>query len=337
MNKVPMLETKFWPTFWCVESRAQTVFASLLRQQVLPDITYRREMLTFKDGGEAALDWSERNCDENSPVILILPGLTGASQSEYIKCLVTAANGFGARVVVFNYRGLGGVALKVNCVQFFLCLNERKKKQQLNEIICSSRQTPRLYSAANIEDLSEVLQHITKSYPNVKIGATGISMGGLVLGSFLSRHSEEARKIFTACKIISVPWDVQKGTLSIEKPYLNSMLGKHLTSRLKQTLTQYEILNKSRHDIDFDQILKSKTIKEFDSNFTSKHFGYKDVDHYYSVATLHNKLHHISVPLLCLSAADDPFQPLEGMCTLCAICEMLMRILKGWIQYLTIH
>lgn len=137
-------------------------------------------------------------------------------------------------------------------------------------------------------------------------------MGGLVLGNYLSRHSEEARKIFTACKIISVPWDVQKGTISIEKPYLNSMLGKHLTRRLCDTLSRYEILKNGRQDMDFDQILKSKTIKEFDSNFTSKHFGYKDVDHYYSVATLHNKLHKISVPLLCLSAADDPFQPLEG-------------------------
>lgn len=61
-----------------------------------------------------------------------------------------------------------------------------------------------------------------------------------------------------------------------------------------------------------EQIMRSKTIKEFDTYFTSKHFGYRDVDHYYSVATLHNKLHKIAVPLLCLSAADDPFQPLDG-------------------------
>lgn len=114
LKNVPMLEMKFWPTFWCCESRAQTVFASLLRQQVMPTLSYRRELLTLKDGGEIALDWSEHNCDVKSPVILILPGLTGASQSEYIKCLVTAANNFGARVVVFNNRGLGGVTLKVS-------------------------------------------------------------------------------------------------------------------------------------------------------------------------------------------------------------------------------
>lgn len=72
-----------------------------------------REIFSLKDGGEVALDWMEKNCSDNSPVILLLPGLTGASQSEYIKCLVTAASDIGARVVVFNNRGLGGVALKV--------------------------------------------------------------------------------------------------------------------------------------------------------------------------------------------------------------------------------
>lgn len=69
--------------------------------------------MTLKDGGEVALDWLENNCSEESPVILVLPGLTGDAQSEYIKCLVTAANEICARVVVFNNRGLGGVALKV--------------------------------------------------------------------------------------------------------------------------------------------------------------------------------------------------------------------------------
>lgn len=49
---VPILEMKFWPTFWCVESRAQTVFASILRATVLAKINYRRYkrdvLVTFK-------------------------------------------------------------------------------------------------------------------------------------------------------------------------------------------------------------------------------------------------------------------------------------------------
>ncbi|XP_062708467.1 protein ABHD1 [Aedes albopictus] len=284
-KNIPILEMKFWPTFWCVESRAQTVFASIIRSNMMPNIDYRREVLTLKDGGEVALDWLETDCDSESPLIIILPGLTGESQAEYIKCLVMAANRTGIRTVVFNNRGLGGVELK----------------------------TPRLYCASNSEDLSEVISHVKKLNPHIKIGATGISMGGLILGNYLANYGDEAKSILTAAKIISVPWDVNKGSDSIEQPYLNSMLGRHLAGSLCRTVRKYDILRNEEFDWDMDVVLQSKTIKEFDSHFTSKHFGYKDVHSYYAQATLHNKLHKIKVPLLCLSAADDPFQPLDAI------------------------
>lgn len=57
---------------------------------------------------------------------------------------------------------------------------------------------------------------------------------------------------------------------------------------------------------------QSKTIREFDSRFTAVQFGFRDVEEYYRTACLHDKLDNIKVPLLCLSAADDPFQPMEG-------------------------
>ena len=41
-----------------------------------------------------------------------------------------------------------------------------------------------MYCASNCEDLCEVAQHVKNQYPNVKIGATGISMGGLILGNY---------------------------------------------------------------------------------------------------------------------------------------------------------
>lgn len=56
----------------------------------------------------------EDDCKAESPLILILPGLTGESQAEYIKCLVMAAKNIGVRTVVFNNRGLGGLTLKVS-------------------------------------------------------------------------------------------------------------------------------------------------------------------------------------------------------------------------------
>lgn len=72
-----------------------------------------REILTLSDGGEVALDWAEENCSPTSPIVIILPGLTGASQAEYIKCLVYGARNSRMKCVIFNYRGMGGLKIKV--------------------------------------------------------------------------------------------------------------------------------------------------------------------------------------------------------------------------------
>lgn len=42
LKNIPILDLKYWPTFWCIESRAQTVFASFLRASVLPTLDYQR-------------------------------------------------------------------------------------------------------------------------------------------------------------------------------------------------------------------------------------------------------------------------------------------------------
>ncbi|KAF4532165.1 hypothetical protein B566_EDAN002226 [Ephemera danica] len=229
---VPAVTEKFWPTVWCFESRAQTVLASVIRQHMLPDIDYRRELLPLRDGGELALDWLEIECEQDAPLVLVIPGLTGNSQAEYIKSLMRAAQQQGFHCAVLNNRGLGGIELK----------------------------TPRTYCAANYEDLMEVLDHLQKCKPNVPLMAVGISMGGLQLGNYLAEMGEKAKEKLIASMIISAPWDVFKATESIEQFGLNRLLNWHLAA-----------------------------------------------------TTLHNKLEKIRVPTLCLSAADDPFQPLHAI------------------------
>ncbi|XP_076654708.1 abhydrolase domain containing Hydr1 [Halictus rubicundus] len=283
---VPLVRNKFWPTLWCFESRAQTIIASVLRSRILPPIIYRREILTLSDGGEVALDWSEEGSSTTSPIVIILPGLTGASQAEYIKCLITSAKKVGIRCVIFNNRGLGGVELK----------------------------TPRTYCAANSDDLSEVVEHVRKLYPNVPLGATGISMGGLILGNYLAQQGSMAKNKLKGCFLISVPWNVFAATKNTEENYFNLMMNKYLAGTLRKNIQRLHYATETGFfDVDIDTLLKSQTVREFDSHFTVKQFGYRDVEEYYSNATIHDKLHLIDVPLLCLSAADDPFQPVQAI------------------------
>ncbi|XP_054730034.1 phospholipase ABHD3-like [Anastrepha obliqua] len=283
-QEIPTLNKKYWPTFWCLDGRAQTILASVLRSKAIPEIAYKREMFTLTDGGEVALDWMDDNCNSNSPCIIILPGLIGNSQDDYVRCLTVAANNSGIRVVVFNNRGLGGVEIK----------------------------TPRFYNACNCEDISEVVKHVRSVVPaHCKLGATGISMGGLILGNYLARRSEEARTYLSAAKIISVPWNVQKAVDNMDQPIINKLMGYLLAQGM------YEIVNRSGihkyQELDMTSLKKSKSLREFDASFTIKHFDYPTVEDYYNDAGLQDKLHDISVPLLCLNAADDPFQLLDAI------------------------
>lgn len=75
-----------------------------------------REIFTLKDGGEVALDWLEPTEHPNNmydATILFLPGLTGDSKCEYVRATSLAVQKSGFRIVVFNYRGIGGIELKV--------------------------------------------------------------------------------------------------------------------------------------------------------------------------------------------------------------------------------
>ncbi|KAK9504847.1 hypothetical protein O3M35_009025 [Rhynocoris fuscipes] len=284
-ENVPLLGDKFWPTVWCFEARAQTLMASFVRATVIPRISYRREILTLKDGGAICLDWMDpyENCPSNTPTVIILPGLTGASHADYVKGLVLAAKKIGIRTVVFNQRGIGGIGLK----------------------------TPRTYCAANVEDVVEVVTHVHKVCEGAPIAGTGISMGGLLLGNYLAAF-EDSKNYLTSAMLISVPWNVFKGSESIEQPVVNLMFNRHLASCLCNVVKNVrEIMEPGPYVI--DDVLKSKTIREFDSKFTVKQFGYKDVDDYYTHASIHNKIHKFKVPVLCLSAADDPFQPYDGI------------------------
>ena len=109
------------------------------------------------DGGEVGLDWISPDGEvaDNAPIVLFLPGLTGDSQSEYIKSFVNIARWrLKARCVVFNFRGRGGHDLK----------------------------TPRTYCASNSEDLASVIDHIKATYPDAPVLALGVSLGGIILG-----------------------------------------------------------------------------------------------------------------------------------------------------------
>ena len=82
-----------------------------------PHVQYRKELLLTPDGGTLALDWLGAAAAGEQPhtVVIIYPGLTGSSESAYIRtfsalCMEKIP---GACAVVLNHRGLGGAPITV--------------------------------------------------------------------------------------------------------------------------------------------------------------------------------------------------------------------------------
>jgi abhydrolase domain-containing protein 1/3 len=229
----------------------------------------------------------ETEKEANHPTVLFLPGLTGDSRSDYIKSFINVArySRLGARCVVLNYRGLGGVPLK----------------------------TPRTNCKANTEDVSDVIEHIKMLHPDSPLMALGVSLGGILRGNYLVAKGEDARSKLVAVLLVSAIWDVFHGLENMEKWGLNLILNRYITNRL------IKIVKDEKHHFEhlrnYDSVLSSQTMIQFDQSFTAPQFGYKDVDHYYKEASLVGKLKHIKVPVLAINAHDDPFQPGESLPT----------------------
>lgn len=283
---MPIVRDKFWPTFWCFETRTQTILRSLYKS--FPKVPYDKELLTTPDCGVIALDWVENDnsvyADRNSrPTVLILPGLTGSSQESYALHFVLEATKKGYRSVVFNNRGNGGADL----------------------------QTPRTYNASNTEDMNLVVNHIKSRYPDAPILGVGVSLGGLILTNYLAKTGRDCRMV--AAMSVSAAWNPFESFKTLEEPVNKFLFNRLLTSNLVENVRKYEDMFQKSGQFDLKSVYKSRTIREFDDRFTAKQFGYPSYIEYYKDATIHNKVDMVEVPLLCLNAADDVFSPMHAI------------------------
>ncbi|KAM9496521.1 phospholipase ABHD3-like [Clarias gariepinus] len=277
----PIVSERFCPTPWCWGGRMQTLVRVFIKS--CPAVTYRNEMIRTDDGGQLSIDWVD-NTDSTKypqsssrPTVLILPGLTGNSQQTYVLHMIQQATRHGYRCVVMNNRGFGGEELL----------------------------TPLTFCAANTQDVETTINYIKALYPQAPLVGAGVSLGGMLLLNYLARKGSDSKMI--AGLTLSVIWNSFESSKSLEQPINKLLFNRHLTSNLCKAIIRHrKILEKI---IDIDDVLKASTIREFDERFTSVLFGYKSCVDYYQDASPYHKLSQMSVPVLCLNAADDPFSP----------------------------
>uniref|UniRef100_A0A0N4X1N4 Hydrolase_4 domain-containing protein n=1 Tax=Haemonchus placei TaxID=6290 RepID=A0A0N4X1N4_HAEPC len=286
-NNLPALQKVYRIPWWCPFGDVQTIVNGALRK--CPLLPFVREVIEFADGGALGIDWLfADDCKEDAPIVLFLPGITGSTRDcAYILYPAQEIYARKWRVVVYNPRGLGGVHLR-------------------NKIA---------YNSVRHDDVAEVIQRISSRYPNAKIVGCGFSMGGMVLWNYLATCTAESA-VLSGAMIVSAPFDPLSTTTSLEV-YVTFRIV-HFFAFLKNFIfgcSRYREHFENHEMMNFNNVLKSVTIREFDTHFTAPLFGYDSVDHYYNHAAPNKKVKKIPVPTLCLNADDDCFSPREAIPT----------------------
>ena len=276
------------PAPWLPGAHLQTAWGRLTRPRRL--VPMRREVLETPDGDGLVVDHVDGA--EGSPVVIVLHGLEGSSNSVYAQGLLDVVRRRGWRGAAMNFR---------SCA---------RDLQDLDVMLPNRR--PRLYHSGETDDIDFLARTLAARHVGAPLAAVGVSLGGNVLLKWLGEPDRPPRPL-AAAVAISTPYD-----LAASARHMESFGGRAYTSRFLKTLkpkaaSVCERFPEAAAKIDLERALAARTFWEFDEAANAPLHGFAGADDYYRRASSLAQLGGIATPTMCLSAEDDPFLPAEAL------------------------
>jgi predicted alpha/beta-fold hydrolase len=273
-----LIQSTFKPAWWLNNPHLQTLYPALLRKPENPIL--KRERLLTPDDDFIDIDF----CGEgDQPLVILLHGLTGSSQSVYIKGLQQTLLKQGLRSAALNFRGCSG------------------------EYNYSSR----CYHSGETGDIDFVYRTLRAREPDTQMAAVGFSLGGNVLLKWLGEQGSDVQLF--AATAVSVPLVLSACASKLDsgfsKLYRASLLRElkeylHLKQQHLESLGKTAEAEKLRQIGDLDNIT---SFWQYDDRVIAKLYDFANVEDYYQRSSSRQFLQAISVPTLLIQAQDDPF------------------------------
>jgi predicted alpha/beta-fold hydrolase len=278
LNSV-LIKTSFRPAWWLNNGHLQTIYPAFLRQPSSP-VPITRERLETPDHDFIDIDYCGKG---RQPIVILLHGLTGSSQSGYIKSLQRILLKQGFRSVALNFRGCSG----------------------------ESNNLARCYHSGETEDIHFLYQTLRRREPDTPLAAVGFSLGGNVLLKWLGEQGSQL-SLFAAVAV-SVPLVLStcasKLDTGFSKIYRESLL-RELKTYIKLKLRHLHKIGNRPEAEKIEQLGDLSGINSFwqyDDRVVARLHGFKDVHDYYLRSSSRQYLKKIAVPTLLIQAIDDPF------------------------------
>ena len=273
-QQVAFVPSAFRPRYWLRGGHVQTLAAFFLSRRIrLPEA--ERRLIEVEPGVSVLCHchWQE---DRRALTVIVVHGLEGSSESQYMMGIARNALATGMNVVRMNQRNCGGMD---HCA-------------------------PTLYNSGRSADVAAVARNLVARDGIPGYVLTGFSMGGnLVLklaGEWESEGPAEFRGVAAVCPAVNLAASAD----ALHEP----------SNRLYEYYFLLQLFRRFRRkarlfpdSFDASRLRGIKTLREFDDRVTAYYCGFTGADDYYARAAAANVIEHIARPTLIIHAANDPF------------------------------
>lgn len=215
---------------------------------------------------------------KDAPVLVIVHGLEGSSDSNYVRGIAEKAFHRGFHAVRLNQRNCGG----------------------------TESLTPTLYNSGMSGDCCSVFEELSSGDGFERIFFAGYSMGGNLVtkmaGEFASVVPKALRAVCAVCPALDLAacadalerWD----NYPYQRRFVSGLMSRY--ARKQQLFPQLYSTN---------GLPPIRTVRQFDDFIIAPRFGYRDAQDYYENVGAKRVAAQIRVPFLMITAQDDPFVP----------------------------
>ncbi|MGB1466054.1 MAG: YheT family hydrolase [Alcanivorax nanhaiticus] len=255
----------------------QTLWGPLGRK--LPEVQRQQERLELPDGDYLQLDWAGPERRPGQLTVILLHGLSGCSDSHYMRGFQKTFADAGIRSVAINSRGA---------------------KQPNDTALC--------YHAGETDDVDAVIEHVFHQDPTGHRLAIGVSLGGSRLLNWLAhRDSGRLSGVATVCSPLRLDICANRLDRGLSRMYRQHLI-KALLENFAGKKRHLDQVNppeaKRLYRLDMTGI---RSFWRYDDQIIAPLYGFRGASHYYAECSAGPRLLQVRTPTLILQNLDDPF------------------------------
>ena len=270
----------FTPRKWLRNGHLMTIFA-WGRPRQFPDLPPPEARL-FQVTGDtqvlAHIYWQKDRAGH--PLLLALHGLEGSSSAHYMRGLAAKGHRAGFNVLLLNQRNCG-------------------ETEHLG---------PGLYHSGLTDDADHVIREVTRLEGIRDVVVAGYSLGGNLALKLAGDYGDAPPPQLRGVCAVSPVMDLGRCVDALERRQ-NFIYQWNFVRGLRARMRRKHACHPGGFDL--APLSTVRTVREFDDRYTAPFFGFGTAKNYYYRASALRVVDRIRVPALIITAADDPFVPVE--------------------------